>query len=73
MYRERQQQEATWSTDDETVPDITLSGWESIDESNFKGINSLELHMVRAPSIFLHLVYNIFLYFRGHVLVRVCS
>ena len=35
LYR-KQQQVGVWSTDDDTIPDIPLSGWEVVDASNYK-------------------------------------
>ena len=36
LYKKIQQQGGIWSTDNDTVPDIPLSGWETIDASSYK-------------------------------------
>lgn len=36
LYKKHQQQGWVWSVDNDTIPDIPLSGWETVDVSNYK-------------------------------------
>ena len=35
LYKKHQQQGCVWSVDNDTIPDIPLSGWETVDVSNY--------------------------------------
>ena len=39
LYKKCQQQRGIWSNDSDTIPDVPLSGWETVDASNYSDMS----------------------------------